>query len=95
LAMHPIKVLFLVDGSFFIGISKMSSIPISVLDPRFKSSTYSIYACGSKRGSALILNLNPIFEIASSNSKKHLHLLWFDIETWKAGRNPILVWYTA
>ena len=41
----------------------MSSRPISVLDPHFKSSTYSIYACGLKPEPALILNRNPIFEM--------------------------------
>jgi len=42
----------------------MPSGPISVWVPRFKSSTYFEYACGLKRGTALILEPNPIFEIA-------------------------------
>ena len=56
----------------------MSFGPISLLEPRFKSSTYYIqYACGLKLDSAArvpakplsedgILNQNPIFEMASS-----------------------------
>jgi hypothetical protein len=46
-------------------ISKKSFGPISVLGPRFNSSEYLKYACGLNLGPALILNKNPIFEMAS------------------------------
>jgi hypothetical protein len=45
----------------------MSFAPISVLDSRIDSSKYSIYSCGLKRSSALILNQNPIPKIPSVN----------------------------
>ena len=54
-------------------ISKMSFGPISLLVPRFKSSTYNKYASGLKLGSAAILNQNPISEM-DSNTKVEWHM---------------------
>jgi hypothetical protein len=46
----------------------MSFGPISLLVPRFKSSTTNKVACGLKFGPAAILNQNLIFQMASNLS---------------------------
>ena len=60
--MHPIKVLFLVDGSFFIGISKIGFRFKLKADQRFEPQAYIEYVEDLKRGPNADIGLEDIFE---------------------------------